>query len=578
MLHSGHIRKAILNERISRSGSTPNKLSLWRRRYGRSHKCISSKAVLFILLWSISVSLTNTCIFEGLNYLSENLMLSVKYYPLLYALKSFVTFFYPLAGFLADTKYSRFKMVTRSSQLLLLSIFLFIIFYAITEGLILSDCTKSLPISLLCLLTVVSVTTTVLIIASLIMFNANIIQFGVDQLQDSPADHQILFIYWYVWTYYIGVLIAQICWSFVSVFNQPSYLFLLPIVLSIVLLLIVVLIVHYKKHWFIIDTARSNPYKLVYRVTKFARHHKVPIRRSAFTYCEDDIPSGLDLGKSKYGGPFTTEEVEDVKAFYGIFKILFGLGIALFMNVASSLWLSQFIDHVTRLTSDDQYSHSFKQMHILLKLLFKDGIFSSLIVVLSLPLYVVLIRPFTISCNVRMFRRIGVGIIFLLISVTSTFVTDTLAHTRNITHNCMLDSDENYFPQDNAFHPAVLLPQQFLYGLSVMFIYPALYEFICAQSPHPMKGLFIGFSFAVRGLSDLLASLLLIPFAFSRFSLPSCGMEYYMMTIVVGVVGLAVYVYVARKYKLRERDEPCHVHHFVEEYYSKIQQEENYDY
>ena len=48
-------------------------------------------------------------------------------------------------------------------------------------------------------------------------------------------------------------------------------------------------------------------------------------------------------------------------------------------------------------------------------------------------------------------------------------------------------------------------------------------------------------------------------------------------TIVVGVVDLAVYVYVARKYKLRERDEPCHVHRFVEDYYSKIQEEENYD-
>ena len=55
-------------------------------------------------------------------------------------------------------------------------------------------------------------------------------------------------------------------------------------------------------------------------------------------------------------------------------------------------------------------------------------------------------------------------------------------------------------------------------------------------------------------------------------------MKYYIMTVVVGVVGLAVYVYVARKYKLRERDEPCHVNRFVENYYSKIQEEENYNY
>ena len=51
-----------------------------------------------------------------------------------------------------------------------------------------------------------------------------------------------------------------------------------------------------------------------------------------------------------------------------------------------------------------------------------------------------------------------------------------------------------------------------------------------------------------------------------------------MITIAVGIVGLAVYVYVARKYKLRERDEPCHVRCFVDDYYSKMQEEENYDY
>ena len=33
------------------------------------------------------------------------------------------------------------------------------------------------------------------------------------------------------------------------------------------------------------------------------------------TYWEEDIPPRIDLGKSKYGGPFTTEEVEDVKTF-----------------------------------------------------------------------------------------------------------------------------------------------------------------------------------------------------------------------------------------------------------------------
>uniref|UniRef100_A0A1X7SJY2 Uncharacterized protein n=1 Tax=Amphimedon queenslandica TaxID=400682 RepID=A0A1X7SJY2_AMPQE len=38
------------------------------------------------------------------------------------------------------------------------------------------------------------------------------------------------------------------------------------------------------------------------------RKHKYPENRSALTYWEEEAPSRLDLGKNKYGGPFTEEE------------------------------------------------------------------------------------------------------------------------------------------------------------------------------------------------------------------------------------------------------------------------------
>ena len=75
-----------------------------------------------------------------------------------------------------------------------------------------------------------------------------------------------------------------------------------------------------------IDSGSKNPYKLVLRIMKFAKDHTNPIRRSAFTYCEDELPSRLDLGKEKYGGPFITEEVENVKAFLGILGVLLTTG------------------------------------------------------------------------------------------------------------------------------------------------------------------------------------------------------------------------------------------------------------
>ena len=63
------------------------------------------------------------------------------------------------------------------------------------------------------------------------------------------------------------------------------------------------------------DSGSGNPYKLVFKVLKFAKDHTNPIRGSNFTYYDDELPSRLDLGKEKYGGPFTTEHV---KAFVGI--------------------------------------------------------------------------------------------------------------------------------------------------------------------------------------------------------------------------------------------------------------------
>ena len=84
------------------------------------------------------------------------------------------------------------------------------------------------------------------------------------------------------------------------------------------------LLVYYKKH-FNIDRTGEHPLKLIYQVLKYAWKHKCPENRSAFTYWEEDIPPRIDLGKSKYGGPFTTEEVEDTKTFLSILLLLLSL-------------------------------------------------------------------------------------------------------------------------------------------------------------------------------------------------------------------------------------------------------------
>ena len=84
------------------------------------------------------------------------------------------------------------------------------------------------------------------------------------------------------------------------------------------------LLVYSKKHFYI-DQTGQHPLTLIYRVLRYAWNHTCPENRSAFTYWEEDIPPRIDLGKNKYGEPFTTEEVEDTKTFLRILLLLLSL-------------------------------------------------------------------------------------------------------------------------------------------------------------------------------------------------------------------------------------------------------------
>ena len=83
------------------------------------------------------------------------------------------------------------------------------------------------------------------------------------------------------------------------------------------------LVIHFllPPNWLIIEPKSPQTLKTIYNVLKFAAKHKAPLNRSALTYWEEDIPSRIDLGKSRYGGPFTTEQVEDVKTVLPLLAI-----------------------------------------------------------------------------------------------------------------------------------------------------------------------------------------------------------------------------------------------------------------
>ena len=548
---------------------TTSKFALCRWRYHRSSKCISSKSALFALLWVFVIYLIYTFSYQPVNYLSALVNSPIVTLVIIYVLNAAVLCLFPIAGFLADNTFGRYKTVIRSLYLLIVSLVIALV--VLLPLPLLDHLSESLRKTIAIVIFSLASVPILLLTASFIGLVSNVIQFGMDQLHDSPMDHQSLFIYWFLWVYYLAILTNQTLWSSFDVLQLvlPKYTSLLIILLCIIVLSSLILglslrIASQHPQWFLIDSAKLNPYKLVYQVSRFAKFHKAPIQRSAFTFCEDEIPTGLDLGKRKYGGPFTTEEVEDVKVFYGILKVLFALTLTHFLNVAADPLLYFYAAHTS-----EYYNESSQSLHtnnnLAKKYLIQDGLLSSLIGVIGIPAYLWLVHPFILNCFPGMLKRIGLGITIRIVSLLVTIVMDTVSHLKGYTKTCMLGYPKNSTPQDIS--PVVV--QRTLFAFSNTVIYTALNEFICSQSPHSMKGMLLGLSFAIRGVSELIAVTLIMPFSFIHSSMPSCGMYYYFTAVVVWLLSISMYSCVAKKYEYRKRDDYCNIYQYAEEYYSK---------
>ena len=238
----------------------------------------------------------------------------------------------PIAGWLADTRIGQFKVIYGSvwimwstSVLLTLSSVLakFIDDYDTANEKIMTVLLVVLAIGLGAYLT-------------------SIVQFGLDQLSDASTLELKSFIIWYICTFLTGSTLMFFLASCASEQYRIFLILLLCFCLSLALVLL--LLCH---QWLTKEPVTRNPLKVIYKVIKYAINTKRPQQRSAFTYCEDELPSRIDFGKMKYGGPFTTEQVEDVKTVMRIIPFLLIVGALAGGFIVVDYYMDKFIGLVT---------------------------------------------------------------------------------------------------------------------------------------------------------------------------------------------------------------------------------------
>ena len=491
-----------------------------------------------------------------------------------YASQALLTLFYPFGGFIADVCIGRFKLLLTSLWLtsiawLAMSVGIAVLYYLNIKP------TGGVEISFV---VVVGLVIGVVLYVGLAGFEANVVQFGTDQLLEAPGEELSFFIHWYVWADYVGHMVSELSFTFYSCSNTV----VMDVATSVTLLLTLGLmcILCYSCSVYSSFTslpANQNPYKTVLQVLNFARKHKRPIQRSAMTYCENEPYKRIDLGKQKYGGPFTTEQVEDVKTLLRILGVLLTACSVFVIEIPALYSIPLLAKHI-RPNSTSQCSAN--------AVILESGILSTIVAIVLLPIYIRFVHPYFRRYMPGILKRLGLGMIMLWMSVVCNFVIDTVGHEMHPNVSCMFQIDNlnnsiithsNLTNHDsNTLHidTTVLLIPNILNGFAYALIKVAMFEFICAQSPHAMKGLLMGLFFAVKGLFELLGAVFVVPFSFGPWenlspTLPSCGFYYYLLSMMFGFAGIVSYVVTARRYTYRQRDEVSNERLYIEDYYAE---------
>ena len=128
----------------------------------------------------------------------------------------------------------------------------------------------------------------------------------------------------------------------------------------------------------------------------------------------------------------------------------------------------------------------------------------------------------------------------------------------------------NYETKGLPYYLWVDVPFSVLLAVQLIVFYCTIFEFICAQSPHSMKGLLTGCAVAVITFTQTIGDVIALVWSlhWPVYSTPSCGIWYYLFTALIGIIGLVVLVIVAKWYRRRERDEIVNERVFAENYYS----------
>ena len=519
---------------------------------------LKTKGAILVLIWSFMVV-------GVFNYLLNSLLVSYSD-SISTSVVTIIGVTLPVAGWLADVRFGRYRVMHCSIWIIWISSLLLTTVYVVFS---LIEFNRS---GLIC--NTLTILVVVLLVFGIGGFQAIVIQFGIDQLNDASTTEITSFVAWYTWTLKGSNIVA----SFINIITciDSKYDLMGPLVIA--MCLTVVVITNYLFcNQLIKEPVTQNPFKLVYKVVRYAIKTKHPRQRSAFTYWEDDLPSRMDFGKIKYGGPFTTEQVEDVKI------LIKTMGIILVVTFLVPHEL-KFLEHEIYTTYIAKLFGKHHTKNVFHHCFSKDLLTNvhTIIGLLLIPLNEFLIYPLFHRCiSIKIRWKILLSTLILLAGLVVLTILITYARSKyietqlpyNYTLYCLSHEKPNSLTNDIIDYRWFILVE-FLFTVSYTMLIIGLIEYFCAQVPYSMKGLVAGCYYGCFGLS------VMFNYGLSRIftaklhiweSNTTFNCEFwYFLTKIIPVAMAAFVVALAIKYhKKRKREEVLPSEHiFAEQYYS----------
>ena len=346
------ITAALVASRLRRERRAKEKIKP-RSRY--QVRQLKSRGALQVLLWNLlvfshqSTVYNNLLGFFGLNQPWKNALAAIFLQQVLPNL------LYPVAGWIADAKVGRYKVIRFSLFLMWLgSVFLLLIAllqYSVVYSPDMHESSVSDRYSKVRVLTLLlAIFAYILNSVGIAGFHTNIIPFGLDQMEDGSTEQHSAFIHWYYWTRKLsfGVLIWLAVHSSRKYCTQ-EFLFdpnssnpddpysrefffrleFIPLVFDCAFLTAALCIDFiYSPRYLNKDPKTHYPIRRIWKISKFIRENKQLVgRRKAITFTYDAPPSRWDFAKRLYGGPFDEDDVEDVHTFWRILGFIFSVGL-----------------------------------------------------------------------------------------------------------------------------------------------------------------------------------------------------------------------------------------------------------